>query len=281
MADKRIRKYKNRVGFYKGDALTGRFWTITPPAFDPDAQAFFTATGITDPTQQDAVNTLVIDLKNEGLWTKMQAIYPFVGGTATTHKYNLKDPRDLNAAFRLEYRGSDITHDANGITFAETSYAVPFVLTGTGVLDRCIGHYVRNVNFTGWDGLFAGISLVHGWKMNNTKIVSIGLNNLIGTDLNHTLGLISASIISSTEAVLVNRTTTLYTESNPSSTQPAYGMPYMDTLNTGTDETGAPWNEPGRRNLALSYYGNGLTVAELIDLNAIVETYQTALGRNI
>jgi hypothetical protein len=36
MADKRIRKYKNRVGFYKGDALTGRFWTITPLAFPLD-----------------------------------------------------------------------------------------------------------------------------------------------------------------------------------------------------------------------------------------------------
>jgi hypothetical protein len=40
MADKRIRKYKNRVGFYKGDALTGRFWTLTPPEFPLD---FFVA----------------------------------------------------------------------------------------------------------------------------------------------------------------------------------------------------------------------------------------------
>ena len=31
----------------------------------------------------------------------MKAIYPFVGGTATTHKFNLKDPADINAAFRL------------------------------------------------------------------------------------------------------------------------------------------------------------------------------------
>jgi hypothetical protein len=36
MADKRIRKYKNRVGFYKGDALTGRFWISFPPEFPLD-----------------------------------------------------------------------------------------------------------------------------------------------------------------------------------------------------------------------------------------------------
>ena len=68
---------------------------------DADAQAFITAAGITDSTQQSAIDTLVKQLKGYGIWSKMKAVYPFVGGTATTHKYNLKDPRDLNAAFRL------------------------------------------------------------------------------------------------------------------------------------------------------------------------------------
>ncbi len=68
---------------------------------DADAQAFITATAITDLTQQTAINTLVTQLKTYGIWTKMKALYPFVGGTATAHKFNLKDPRDLDAAFRL------------------------------------------------------------------------------------------------------------------------------------------------------------------------------------
>ena len=33
------------------------------PKFDPDAQAFITAAAITDVTQQNAINTLVINLK--------------------------------------------------------------------------------------------------------------------------------------------------------------------------------------------------------------------------
>jgi hypothetical protein len=84
-------------------------------ATDADACAFLAATGITDPTTADALDDLVIAAKAHGWWSKCIAIYPFVGGTATTHKYNLKDPRDLDAAFRLTVTGS-YTHNANGIT---------------------------------------------------------------------------------------------------------------------------------------------------------------------
>ena len=81
---------------------------------DPDATAFLTAAGITDPTISSAIDTLVVDLKGYGIWSKMLAIYPFVGGTATTHKWNLKDPRDLNAAYRLSFFGT-ITHSSTGV----------------------------------------------------------------------------------------------------------------------------------------------------------------------
>ncbi len=84
-------------------------------SFDSDSTAFFTATGITDTTQKNAVDGLVVALKGYGIWSKCNAIYPFVGGTAATHKYNLKDPQDTDAAFRIVFAGT-ITHDANGIT---------------------------------------------------------------------------------------------------------------------------------------------------------------------
>jgi hypothetical protein len=47
-------------------------------SFDPDYSAFITATGITQPTQSAALETLVLDLKSYGLWSKMKAIYPMV-----------------------------------------------------------------------------------------------------------------------------------------------------------------------------------------------------------
>jgi hypothetical protein len=53
------------------------FGSVTA-SFDPDYQAFITATGITQPTQSAALETLVSDLKSYGLWSKMKAIYPMV-----------------------------------------------------------------------------------------------------------------------------------------------------------------------------------------------------------
>ena len=63
-------------------------------ANDPDAQLFFNAqstAGVTlTTTQMNAVNQWVVDAKAASIWTKFKAVYPMVGGTATSHKFNLK-----------------------------------------------------------------------------------------------------------------------------------------------------------------------------------------------
>jgi len=98
---------------------------------DPDAQAFITAAGITDPTQQGAINTLVVDLKGYSIWTKFKAIYPIVGGTASQHKYNLKDPRDLDAAFRLTF-ATGWTHSSTGmLPNGASAFANSFLIPNT------------------------------------------------------------------------------------------------------------------------------------------------------
>lgn len=109
---------------------------VSASGLDADATAFITATGITDATQKDAIYTLVASLKSAGIWSKFYAIYPFVGGTSTTHKYNLIDPRDLDAAYRITFNGS-FTHNSNGITPGGTNsdYADTH-LNGSSVLSR-------------------------------------------------------------------------------------------------------------------------------------------------
>jgi len=95
-------------------------------SYDVDAQAFITAASITDVTQKNAVNKLVLDLKSANIWTKMKVIYPFIGGTASQHKFNLKDPRDLDAAFRLTFFGGG-THTSDGYVMnGSDSYANTF-----------------------------------------------------------------------------------------------------------------------------------------------------------
>jgi SPP1 family predicted phage head-tail adaptor len=61
---------------------------------DADAAAFFarvtTAGGTLTTTEQNAVNTLVVQMKADGIWTKMKAIYPMVGASAAACAQNLK-----------------------------------------------------------------------------------------------------------------------------------------------------------------------------------------------
>jgi PKD repeat protein len=246
--------------------------------FDPDALAFFLATGITNSTQQTAVNQLVIDLKANSLWTNMNAIYPFVGGTANTHKYNLKDPRDLDAAFRLEYRVGTITHNSNGITFSG-GYACTFCVPGTSVLNRSYGEYIRQAFNDDWSGSFIGQVL--GFKVNPTpQITAYGVNNLVGGGPSISYGYLTTSIVNSTEGYLLNNSTISYTNSTVGN-DPVPGVMYICALNTGTSSSGSPFGGPAQRTLSFAHLGEGLTPAQHTTFASIVQTYQTTLGRNV
>lgn len=100
--------------------------------YDPDAQAFITAANITDATQKIATTQLVTDLKTANIWNKFRAIYPFVGGTASKHRYNLKDPRTVAGAYYLTFNGG-VTHSSNGVQFdGATGYAETFFNPSVG-----------------------------------------------------------------------------------------------------------------------------------------------------
>jgi hypothetical protein len=105
--------------------------SVTTSGLDADARAFLIASGTyNNITIGNAINTFVVGLKAQGLWSFMDIIYPIVGGTAFSHKWNLKSPFDTNSAFRLTFSGG-WTHDSNGMNgngsgYAET-YFVPSV----------------------------------------------------------------------------------------------------------------------------------------------------------
>jgi len=99
-------------------------------AYDADAQAFITASGISG-TNATATNKLVVDLKAANIWTKMKAVYPMVGGTATSCKWNLKNPVDSSAAYRLVFNGGG-TFSSNGyLPNGTNAYADTFLTPST------------------------------------------------------------------------------------------------------------------------------------------------------
>lgn len=111
------------------------WFIINPYVFDTDAQSFITTAGITDETQKFALDTLVKDLKAADLWTKLIAIYPFVGGSSTSHSYNLKN----TALYQITWNGT-VTHNSLGITGnGSTGYGNTGVIPSTHLSQNSCG----------------------------------------------------------------------------------------------------------------------------------------------
>lgn len=254
-------------------------------SFDADAKAFITSSNISDDIQKGAVNTLVLDLKSAGIWTKLKAIYPFIGGTSFTHKWNLKDPRDLDEAFRLVYSGT-ISHDSNGIlaTTATNSYANTF-FAPYSYLSNDSAHmsiYSRT-NKTSND---MDMGCQNGDNRRMITHLKFSDNNHYTDMYNSSTGRSSYSLsaIQSTGLFMSNRfsNTVLNTWRNgqKKSTQISLNsivLPdrhfYIGSANGYTLATG--------RQFAFASIGSGLTDAEALTYYNIIQAYQTTLGRQV
>ena len=93
----------------------------TAPVYDADAAAYFNAnTAIISTADKNAINTFYLGLKSDGIYTKMKAMYLPIWGSSATCKWNLKDPRDLDVAYRLNFTNG-WTYSSSGITGNGTS----------------------------------------------------------------------------------------------------------------------------------------------------------------
>jgi hypothetical protein len=246
---------------------------------DTDAQAFITAAAITDATQQNAINTLVVSLKSYGIWTKMKAVYPMVGGTATSHKFNLKDPRDLDVAFRLAFTGG-WTHSSTGAApNGSNAYADTFLVPINYNQDSfSFGCYLRTV---GSYQCFMGaldsntirnhllcISGTYYGQINSSAYTSTTITSTQTTKLHiisRTLSTTASTYINGTLLYNDNQTTTLRTNLSI----------WLGALNNSLTKYYSS-NEH-----AFSFIADGLSSTEITYLTNTVNTYQTTLGRQV
>jgi hypothetical protein len=252
-------------------------------SFDTDALAFITAASITDNTQKTAINTLVTDLKGYNIWTKMKALYPFVGGTATTHKYNLKDPRDLDAAFRLVFNGG-WTHSSTGaLPNGTTGYADTFITPATSLsLDSThISGYLRTNNAVDAPILSTENATTYNnglyiWPKQVLFGYSVRINDDTsqsgGSNLDDVRGLHIATRISvNSSKYRLNNTEkfSLTTVSTNLSSSSIYIAKSRNNENYFNNE------------IAFSSIGNGLSDAEASNFYTAVQRYQTTLNRQV
>jgi hypothetical protein len=249
--------------------------------FDPDAGAFINASGIGG-IEAVAVNNLVNQLKTAGLWGKFNAIYPIVGGTATSHKWNLINPQDTNAAYRLTYGGT-VTHTADGLAgngtngFALT-YLAPNV-AGGGTNDIHVSIYCNNIPSAvgGTDiGCTNNSNSSLGLNVRNpSNLYNTAVNNFnFGGTANTTPGFFNLVRSTSTAYRRYKNTTetTVTVNSNPA---PTVGIIFCAWNSNGT-----PGNFVNRRYAWVSI-GYSLTAAENAILYNIVQQFEITLGRAV
>ena len=253
-------------------------------SYDANAQAFFTAAGITDTTQKSAVNTLVTDLKAANIWTKMKALYPFVGGTASQHKFNLKDPRDLDAAFRLVFNGG-WTHSSTGaLPNGTTGYADTKLVPSTNyptVWDISVGFYSRtniaqtSSDITAYQNGSQTVGIQTRWT-DNTIYSQLYRDaqpyNIVATNTDSS-GLFILSRTSTSLLKQFRNATILGTSTSPI----AGSIPTIPICLSNNGSNGSY----SSREQALSFIGDGLSDAEVSNLYAAVQAYQTTLNRQV
>jgi hypothetical protein len=251
-------------------------------SLDADAVAFLTATGITDLTITNAVNQLVLDFKASGLWTKMEAIYPIVGGTAFTHKWNLKDPRDLNAAFRLTFITGSVpaTHSANGIQGTTTAWVdthlnprTDLTLNNTHISNYCRTNTATAVVDIGCNDGVSSYNLFQRFfntYYSDSYNAGANRNSIANTDAR---GFYSTSRSSATLLKMYkNGSSVLTSTSLQTSLLPNTNMFLMsfDASQYRSD-----------REYAFFTIGDGLDDTEETNLYNSIQTFQTTLGRQI
>lgn len=255
---------------------------------DSDAQAFITATGITDATQKSAINTLVVAAKANGWWTRCYAIYPMVGGTATTHKYNLKDPQDTDGAYRLVFTGG-WTHASTGATpngttgYADTKMNMASVFT---LNDTAISFYSRNsvgsTTSVMW-GVYSAVTGDPGVQLlpDFSGTLYSDMYNLQGGPARfsvantNTQGYFMQSRVASNDHKVYRNGSSLGGNATSGGSLPSLNL-YLGARNDGGTATSFNTNE-----CAFFTVGLGISTALASTMYNDIQAYQTALSRNV
>ena len=248
---------------------------------DSSATAFLTATGITDPTIKSAIDTLCKDLKSAGIFDKMNAIYPFVGGTATTHKFNLVNPVNTDAGFRLSFLGG-WTHSANGVLPNGTNGYADTHLTPSTTLslnNTSLSLYSRtNKSEASIDiGCQGGGNATYAHWNYATSTAFRGINSAPTTRavIANTSGLLTASrIVSNNEAYYSNGAIA----TNYGATSTALTA---QKIIIGGRNNGGTADLLANKQYAFACIGQGLSATEASNLYTAVQKFQTTLGRSI
>lgn len=269
------------------------FYRTPDESFDSDAQAFFTAVeggGDTlTATEKTAVNDLVVQLKSDASWGSMYFLYPFVGGTASSCKWNLKNPVDTDAGYRITWQNpSNATFSAEGVkgdgsTFAGNTHFNPSTFGGN---ERHLSVYTNQASsVAGYDmgcnapGVGNNNVIITNFN-NNTSYAGFGnfqtANNTTG--VGHIAGTWFNSGGSNPAKLYINGSKVAEGTSTPTD----YNRPIaIFGDNRSGDTNGFSVVEESARRIATISLGEYFTDSGMSDFYDAIQTFNTTLGREV
>jgi hypothetical protein len=260
----------------------------TPPASGTtEANTFLSAvvnaggTGVTS-TVSAATRTLFTSLVSNGLWDKMIAFYPIIGGNAEGCKFNGKNPLNTDNAFRITFNGG-WTFDASGATpNGVNSYGETYINESTSMSldDKHISTYI----LTNVDGVYCDLGNFNNTnsgtnlfsRLSNEQYLRISDNYGFGNfSVADSSGFIVGSRLSSSSRKTFRNGSQTSNVTISSVSQLNRTMWISAMNNVGVDKYYSP------RKFSFVSFGYGLTDSEVSTLSSIINTFQTTLSRNI
>ena len=252
---------------------------------DPDALAFFArvtaAGGTLSATEKTAVNTLVIDLKANSLWTLQKAIYPMVGASAAACAQNLKSS-SFTGTFTSGWTFASTGVKANGTSAYFDSTLTPS--TSLTVSNLHLSAYSRTTFSPAGDtniwGAYNPGNFVFGDFYNATPrfYTTNGGTAYIDTPFSNTRGLIVTSITSNAtnDQKTYQNATLKGQNTNTSIILPTAKIYFNAANNSNVSAVNfAPFE------LSWASIGDGINSTQENNLYTAVQAFQTTLSRQV
>lgn len=277
---------------YNNVMLVNPYRFSTGASYEPETVNYLAAVGIADDatvyysgTPQEktgngfyvAVDTYVKSLKTAGVFSKLKAVYPMIGGNASTHKWNLINPQDTDAAFRMLWFGGGVHSKTgwkgNGVdAYGDTRF---FQDQFSVLNNESFGVYSMTENTSNTCEIGTG---------NSRLFISEGSGTAYYTSQNTSTK--SLSVTSSLGFMAANRITNNEFSTYRGLTKNIFNNNFSSVLDNDSFLLSA-WNNNGvasglsSRELPYAFIGEGLTETQMTAHYNAVQQLQTDLGRQV
>ena len=288
-------KTKHKGGGSAGGSLASNY--LVACGIPNDSTTYFagTAQEVTGAELWTAFNAFETELNTGGLVTDGRAYYPFLGISASTSKLNFFNSADTDAAHRIDWFGG-MTHDRLGVTAnGTTGYGNPHIDNDTHLNGDATWGWKSRVHSTQTGSMALGIQDYRGGAprpsmyaapANSSGNTYLGRNiqddalsgfssftpdntGIFTTTHNGTTG--AANLYRDSVFKQLGTRTPLYTDRDI--------FIFAENFTTGGAPVSNPTGYSDFNFSAMYFYNKEFSTGEIADLEAAINTLDTALGR--